>query len=75
VWGGRHRAPNSRVFKHGACRTPLDDHGHCATCGVTPGPQDIVAEPRRGLRRRALRDDPVAVALRAPRRLLEPIET
>jgi DNA-binding HxlR family transcriptional regulator len=72
VWGGRHRAPNSRVFKHASCGTPLDDRGHCSTCGVTPGPQDILSEPRP--RRRNLRDDPVATVLRAPHRLLEPIE-
>jgi DNA-binding HxlR family transcriptional regulator len=73
VWGGRHRAPNSRVFKHAECGTPLDDAGYCAKCKVTPGPEDILTEPRP--RRRKLRDDPVATALRAPRRLLEPVET
>ena len=73
VWGDRHRAPNSRVFKHASCGTPLDDHGHCPTCGMTPAPQDILTEPHRG--RRALRHDPVATVLRAPHRLLEPIET
>jgi DNA-binding MarR family transcriptional regulator len=72
VWGGRHRAPNSRVFKHDACGTLLNDAGYCTECDVTPGPEDIVAEPRRG--RAALRDDAVAIALRAPRRLLEPLE-
>jgi DNA-binding HxlR family transcriptional regulator len=75
VWGGRYRAPNSRVFKHAACGTELDDHGFCPTCGVIPAPQDLLAEPRRGRRRRGRRDDPVATALRAPHRLLEPIET
>jgi DNA-binding HxlR family transcriptional regulator len=75
VWGSRHRAPNSRVFKHAACGTPLDDHGHCPTCRITPGPEDILSEPRRSQRRRALRNDPVATALRMPHRLLEPIET
>ena len=75
VWGSRHRAPNSRVFKHTACGTPLDDRGHCGTCGITPGPQDILSEPRRGRPRRTGRHDPVATALRAPHRLLEPIET
>jgi len=75
VWGSRHRAPNSRVFKHAACGTPLDDDGHCPTCGITPGPQDLLTEPSRGPRQRALRDDPVAAALRGPHRLLVPIET
>ncbi len=75
VWGDRHRAPNHRVFKHATCDTQLDDHGRCPTCGTTPGPQDILTEPGRGRRRRTIRQDPVAVALRTPHRLLEPLET
>jgi DNA-binding HxlR family transcriptional regulator len=71
VWGDRHRAPNSRFFRHGECGTELDDRGACPACGVTPVPQDIVSE-RRG--RRALRGDPVSKVLSAPRRLLDPIE-
>jgi DNA-binding HxlR family transcriptional regulator len=71
VWGGRHVSPNSRVFKHAVCGTPLNDAGYCTECEVTPPPEDILSEPRR--RRAALRDDPVAIALRAPRRLLEPV--
>jgi DNA-binding HxlR family transcriptional regulator len=73
VWGDRHRAPSSRVLKHASCGTALDDAGRCGTCNLTPGPEDIVSEPRD--RRRNVRDDPVAVVLRAPRRLLEPIDT
>jgi DNA-binding HxlR family transcriptional regulator len=72
VWGGRHRSPNSRVFKHATCGTLLNDAGYCTECDVTPGPRDILTEPRRG--RAAVRDDPVAIALRGPRRLLEPVE-
>ena len=72
VWGDRHRYPNSRVFKHATCGTRLDDSGRCTTCEVSPGPEDIQMELRRG--RGKLRDDPVAIALRKPRRLLEPIE-
>jgi DNA-binding HxlR family transcriptional regulator len=73
AWGGRHRHPNSRVFKHAACATRLSDSGYCARCEMTPGPEDIVMERRRG--RGTLREDRVAVALRAPHRLLEPVET
>jgi DNA-binding HxlR family transcriptional regulator len=73
MWGGRHRLPNSRVFKHADCGTRLDSHGFCETCRTTPGPEDILMEPRSGHGR--LRDDPVARALRAPRRLLQPLET
>ena len=72
-WGSRHRAANSRVFKHVACGTVLDDDGSCHRCGVTPAPEDISTERRRA--RRAQRTDPVTRALRAPHRLLEPLET
>src|SRR6266487_6264640 len=48
VWGGRHRAPNSRVFIHAACGTRLDDRGHCAACALTPGPEDVLVKRRRG---------------------------
>jgi DNA-binding HxlR family transcriptional regulator len=72
VWGSRHRYSNSRVFKHAACGTVLDDSGYCATCKRTPGPEDILMEPRTG--GGTLRDDPVTLALRAPHRLLEPVQ-
>jgi DNA-binding HxlR family transcriptional regulator len=74
MWGSRHRAPNSRIYRHATCGTALDDHGRCVSCDVAPAPGDIVMEPRS--RRRAMfRDDPVATALREPHRLLEPLET
>jgi DNA-binding HxlR family transcriptional regulator len=73
VLGGRYRHSNSRVFKQAACDTALDDSGSCPTCKLTPGPQEIITEPRRG--HGSLRDDPVALALRAPHRLLAPVET
>jgi DNA-binding HxlR family transcriptional regulator len=73
VWGGRHRQPNSRVFKHVSCGTTIDDAGVCPTCGVTPAPDELLTEPRRGRGRH--RDDPVTVALRRPHRLLEPVQT
>jgi DNA-binding HxlR family transcriptional regulator len=72
VWGGRHRAVNSRAFRHAACRTELDEAGRCPECDMAVEPQDIVIERRRG--RGLRRDDPVALALRAPHRLLEPID-
>jgi DNA-binding HxlR family transcriptional regulator len=72
-WGERHRAANSRIFKHAACGTALDDEGKCPRCDLTPAPEDIITEPRPG--RRTGRDDPVAVALQAPHRLLEPLDT
>jgi DNA-binding HxlR family transcriptional regulator len=74
VWGGRHISPNSRVFRHAACGTMLNDAGYCTACDVTPGPQDILSEPRRRRHPAPVRDDPVAIALREPHRLLEPVE-
>jgi DNA-binding HxlR family transcriptional regulator len=73
VWGDRHRYRNSRVFKHAACGTTLDGSGRCTTCGLTPDPDAILTEPRQGLA--STRDDKVAIALRTPHRLLEPIST
>lgn len=71
VWGGQHRYPNSRLFRHAACGTELDEAGACPTCGVTPTVEDVLTEPRAA---GSLRDDPVAVALRAPHRMLDPVE-
>jgi DNA-binding HxlR family transcriptional regulator len=73
MWGGRHRAPNSRQFKHADCGSVLDRTGWCEKCQVTPGPEDIAIESFPG--RPQLRTDPVSVALRAPHRLLDPVET
>jgi DNA-binding HxlR family transcriptional regulator len=73
VWGGRHRHPNSRVFKHAACGTKLDDTAACPRCGTTPRPEDVLMEPRR--RWGTLRDDRVTLALRGTHRLLDPVET
>jgi DNA-binding HxlR family transcriptional regulator len=74
VWGDRHRHRNSRYFTHAACGTQLDDDDFCPRCQLTVAAEDVVTVPRRraGGARRA---DPVAVALRKPHRLLEPLET
>ena len=71
VWGGRHRQTNSRVFRHAACSSLIDEAGRCPTCGIMPQPEDLLTEPRRG--RGTKRNDPVAIALRRPHRLLEPV--
>ena len=73
VWGGRHRYPNSRLYKHAACGTHLDERAYCPACKLAPPPEDILVERRRN--RGLLRDDPVARALRSPHRLLEPVHT
>jgi DNA-binding HxlR family transcriptional regulator len=72
VWGDRHRAPNSRIFRHERCGTRLDSSGRCPKCDLAPPPNDIIIEPVP--RRKRLRDDPIAIALSEPHRLLEPLK-
>ena len=72
AWGSRHRATHTRVFKHAACGTALEG-SYCPKCEFNPPPDAVVAEP--GASRRQPREDPVAVALRRPHRLLEPLQT
>jgi DNA-binding HxlR family transcriptional regulator len=72
-WGDRHRAANSRIFKHAVCGTSLAADASCPRCHLTPPAEDVTTEPRPG--RKPGRQDPVAIALRAPHRLLEPLET
>ena len=74
-WGDRHSpAPGGprRLFLHAACGTELTATGGCPACGLVPGPEDIEMQVGPG-RDPARRDDPVSRALRAPRRLLEPL--
>jgi DNA-binding HxlR family transcriptional regulator len=71
AWGDRNGYMNSRAFHHANCGTELDDNGYCPACKRTPEAKDIIAVPREG--RGLFRDDPVAVALREPHRLLEPL--
>ena len=73
MWGGRHRAPNSRLYQHAVCGNTLDQAGWCEKCHLTPGLEDVQTAPRPG--HRPLRNDPVSVVMRVPRRLLDPIET
>jgi DNA-binding HxlR family transcriptional regulator len=72
IWGSSHRSQSGRIFTHAACGTPLDRRGVCPNCGLAPEPTDVDVAPREG--RETLRDDPVTVALRTPRRLLEPLQ-
>lgn len=71
VWSDHNNSANSRLFRHAMCGTELDSGAGCPACGTTPDVADIVTEPRPG--RGRYRDDPVAVALRGPHRLLEPL--
>jgi DNA-binding HxlR family transcriptional regulator len=71
VWGSQHRDQNSRAFRHAVCGTLLDDARACPACQLTPPLEEIVSEPRPG--RARARNDPVALALDGPHRMLEPI--
>ena len=70
-WGSEHRSTNRLAFKHIACGTELTGRGDCPTCQVAPPPDNVMLEPRPGAKSR--RQDPVAIALAGPHRLLEPL--
>jgi DNA-binding HxlR family transcriptional regulator len=72
TWGGRHRRPNSRRYRHAVCGTELAADGSCPKCKLVPDVGDLITEQKPG--RGELRDDPVAQALRKPHRMLEPLE-
>ncbi|GAA2459715.1 winged helix-turn-helix transcriptional regulator [Streptomyces mauvecolor] len=60
-----------RTFHHAECGTELGSYGECRTCGRAIDPEDVEMRPGPGLGPAA---DPVSRALRAPRRLLQPLE-
>jgi DNA-binding HxlR family transcriptional regulator len=72
VWSEHNGALNSRLFRHATCGTELDGAGACPACELTPAVEDLLTEPRG--RRPGARTDPVSIALRAPHRMLEPVE-
>lgn len=73
-WAERYLTANHppRIFSHAACDRDLDDHGHCPACGVAPDVGDLVVRLADG-HNAARRDDPVAMALRHPHRMLTPL--
>ena len=73
-WGERHHSPGGprRVFVHVDCGTDLDAGGRCPSCGFVPHAAALVMRPGPGARP-PQRDDAVSLALREPRRLLEPL--
>ena len=74
-WGERTASPGGprRLFSHAECGGALDRTGRCTTCEQVPAPRDVVTRPGPGADP-TVRDDAVSVALRAPHRLLEPLE-
>jgi DNA-binding HxlR family transcriptional regulator len=70
-WGHRHRRPSTNSYRHAACDTELGPGASCPACGVVPPARDVLVVPRAT---GGGRTDPVSIAMRAPRRLLEPID-
>ncbi|MGW4228783.1 winged helix-turn-helix transcriptional regulator [Streptomyces sp. NPDC004980] len=75
LWG-RERVPGAlpvRIFIHAPCGTELGAYGECPACGIGVPPEDVEVRPGPGLDPDPA--DPVARALLAPHRLLQPLET
>jgi DNA-binding HxlR family transcriptional regulator len=72
AWGARHRRPSTNTYRHATCETELGPGAACPACGVVPPAADVLVVPRPSVI--GGRTDPVSVAMRAPRRLLEPID-
>jgi DNA-binding HxlR family transcriptional regulator len=70
AWGARHRRPSTNSYRHAACDTELGPGAACPACGIVPPAHDVLVVPHTT---GAGRTDPVSVAMRAPRRLLEPL--
>lgn len=70
-WSERNRSPSNRRFRHALCDTELDESGACPSCGITPKVEDVLMDPRRAPA--SSRSDAVAVALRKPHRLTQPL--
>ena len=73
AWGAAHRRPSTNAYRHAACGTELGAGARCPACGVVPPARAVLAVPRAGAGAPG-RTDPVSAAMRAPRRLLEPVE-
>ena len=73
-WGERHQSARGprRVFAHANCGIDLDAGGRCPSCGLAPPAGALVMRPGPGATAPS-RDDAVTLALREPRRLLEPL--
>jgi DNA-binding HxlR family transcriptional regulator len=72
AWGDRHRRRSTNAYRHAACGTDLGAGAACPTCGLVPAPGDVLVVPRAA--DAPGRTDPVSVAMRGPRRLLDPVE-
>ena len=73
-WGDSITTPEAprRIYRHAGCGD-LGPDARCVACGGSPEPADIESRPGPGANQ-TLRDDPVAIALRQPHRLMEPLD-
>jgi DNA-binding HxlR family transcriptional regulator len=76
AWGEEHYADDGpmRIFRHVDDEGLVDPTGRCEACGGLVDVADTIITPGSGLHPTA-NDDPVAVALRSPHRLLQPVHT
>jgi DNA-binding HxlR family transcriptional regulator len=72
TWGAAHRRPSTNAYRHAACGTELGAGAACPACGAVPSAADVLVVPREDAT--GGRTDPVSVAMRGARRLLEPVE-
>ncbi|MBF8187403.1 helix-turn-helix transcriptional regulator [Nonomuraea sp. K274] len=72
-WGERHLTKTGprRLFHHVTCGARIDATTLCATCGRTVPIEEAEVRPGPGLSE--TREDQVSLALRSPRRMLDPI--
>ena len=77
AWGDEFYSPAGakRVLRHDRDGGLLDHDGRCQVCGsVIPVPETLI-EPGPGFDPPGADGDPLAIAISAPRRLLEPVAT
>ncbi|MER5796521.1 helix-turn-helix domain-containing protein [Streptomyces sp. NPDC001980] len=75
AWGEAYAAGDhepGRTFTHAHCGRPLDPTARCVACDTVPEPQDVMVIPL-GTPGEGARTDPVALGLRKPHRLLDPL--
>jgi len=72
AWGAAHRRPSTNTYRHAPCGSELGAGAACPACGGVPPARDVMLVPRDAAA--GGRTDPVSVAMRGARRLLEPVE-
>jgi DNA-binding HxlR family transcriptional regulator len=75
TWGNDnfYEAESRRSYRHADCGGTIGPDRICDACQTIPEAGELIVHPPK--KRRSTNDDPVAVALRKPHRLLEPLAT